>query len=344
MLIVPDEPAPATTYYVSEDPQAGPSCKLTPKKDAIHYRKRHEDQTNDDIEGESIETARSICFPSSSSPPPAKGETPLPKAVQALRSRHARTRSASSAAGPIEKTLYSSPLRTRSSSTSTTELPFYKPHLMHTVAPSSATAPRARPILSLGKETEETIGAFSPTSCPRRHLHEILEASKPPSRLRFNSLRGFATRPKLPWAVDTNASSSSSGSTSGRSPSSSDSDDDQSHVSSLPSICRTPSSYSESDYFPTAPSSVGVVTPVHSNQNSPVIQHKPLAVRPKVTETRPILEALEDASKFRVRTACANCRRMGSNFPCCPRCGEMWCSRECRLQATGGKRHVCKRT
>ena len=55
----------------------------------------------------------------------------------------------------------------------------------------------------------------------------------------------------------------------------------------------------------------------------------------------PVLESLERASMFRVQTACAGCGRRGSNFPCCPKCGEMWCSRACRLKKGDGKRHVC---
>lgn len=341
MLVVQEQST--TTAYVDIADESQPSSSHMFAVTNVHYHKHVEGQTDsgDAVDGQKVEATSSVCFPSSSRSPPARDEAPLPKAVQTLRSRHTRIRSASSAATPREKTLYSSPLRTRSSSTSTSELPFYKPHLSNTMPSSRATAARAQPILSLDKEAEETIGSFSPTSCPRRYLHEILEASKPPSRLRFNSLRAFS--PKLPWAVNTAASEiQSSGSSGSRTPTSSDSDDEQSHTPNLPSICRTPSSYSESDYFPTAPSSVGVITPVHSNPSSPVIQHRPLALRPRV-ESKPILEALEDASKFRVRTACAHCRRAGSNFPCCPRCGEMWCSRECRIQATGGKRHVCRR-
>jgi hypothetical protein len=54
----------------------------------------------------------------------------------------------------------------------------------------------------------------------------------------------------------------------------------------------------------------------------------------------PILEAVESASKLSCRTVCATCLKAGKDFPRCPRCGDMWCSRECRMQ--GGKRHVCR--
>lgn len=54
----------------------------------------------------------------------------------------------------------------------------------------------------------------------------------------------------------------------------------------------------------------------------------------------PILASVEQKSKFCRKTMdCSNCRKSGVNFPRCPRCGDMWCSRECRVGE--GKRHVC---
>ncbi|KAI0761958.1 hypothetical protein BD413DRAFT_220812 [Trametes elegans] len=104
----------------------------------------------------------------------------------------------------------------------------------------------------------------------------------------------------------------------------------------IPSICRTPSSYSGSEYFPTAPSSAGPATPVHTAAALPVAR--------KSESLHPVLENLERTSMFCVQTACATCGKAGSNFPCCPRCGEMWCSRVCRLQRGNGKRHICTRS
>ncbi|KAI0345801.1 hypothetical protein BDW22DRAFT_913902 [Trametopsis cervina] len=315
-----------TTTHSTQHSAARPRPALA---DLIHRENAGGWENNVEAHGPA-EAGRSVCFPSSSHSSPVKDAPPLPRAVEALRSRHTRTRSASSAMSAREKTLRSSPSRTRALSTSTTVSLPLKPSFMHTMSLSRATAPQAKPVLSLDTDAEETIGSFSPTNSPRRHLHEILESSKPTSRLRFNSLRGTGMRLKLPWALDITAD--------GRKVRSlSQSDSDESHptspISPIPSICRTPSSYSESEYFPTAPSSAGPATPVHSNSSSPELHHKSL---------RPILEALEDASKFRVRTSCASCHKKGSNFPCCPRCGEMWCSRDCRMRSTGGKRHVCQ--
>ena len=57
------------------------------------------------------------------------------------------------------------------------------------------------------------------------------------------------------------------------------------------------------------------------------------------TTLHPVLKALERGSRLSCRTTCSTCRKAGTNFPRCPRCGEMWCSRPCRLR--GGRKHVC---
>ncbi|KAG8704226.1 hypothetical protein FRC09_003688 [Ceratobasidium sp. 395] len=58
----------------------------------------------------------------------------------------------------------------------------------------------------------------------------------------------------------------------------------------------------------------------------------------------PVLAALERGSKLKSKSICLNCGKKGNNYPCCPRCGEAWCSRECRVEANNGGKHVCKRT
>ncbi|EKM51520.1 uncharacterized protein PHACADRAFT_186983 [Phanerochaete carnosa HHB-10118-sp] len=55
----------------------------------------------------------------------------------------------------------------------------------------------------------------------------------------------------------------------------------------------------------------------------------------------PTLSNLEQKSRLRVPGQCVACKRTGHNFPSCPACGDMWCSRECRIQATAGRKHVC---
>ncbi|CAE6529134.1 unnamed protein product [Rhizoctonia solani] len=58
----------------------------------------------------------------------------------------------------------------------------------------------------------------------------------------------------------------------------------------------------------------------------------------------PVLAALEKSSKLKSKSVCLNCKKKGDNYPCCPRCGEAWCSRECRVEANKGGKHVCKRS
>ncbi|KAG8750927.1 hypothetical protein FRC12_012694, partial [Ceratobasidium sp. 428] len=54
----------------------------------------------------------------------------------------------------------------------------------------------------------------------------------------------------------------------------------------------------------------------------------------------PVLAALERGSKLKSKSICLNCGKKGNNYPCCPRCGEAWCSRECRVEANNGGKHV----
>ena len=61
------------------------------------------------------------------------------------------------------------------------------------------------------------------------------------------------------------------------------------------------------------------------------------------TDLHPILAKLEKKSRFCTQTVlCTTCRKPGRDFPRCGKCGEMWCSRSCRL--VGGKRHICPTT
>ncbi|KAI0770315.1 hypothetical protein C8Q74DRAFT_890959 [Fomes fomentarius] len=58
-------------------------------------------------------------------------------------------------------------------------------------------------------------------------------------------------------------------------------------------------------------------------------------------ELPPTLQDLERTSRFRVQSVCTTCKRVGSNFPSCAKCGDMWCSRECRVGTTGAGSHAC---
>ncbi|KIK96472.1 hypothetical protein PAXRUDRAFT_305896 [Paxillus rubicundulus Ve08.2h10] len=96
-----------------------------------------------------------------------------------------------------------------------------------------------------------------------------------------------------------------------------------------PSITRTLSTgyYGWDEPSTSSPSSPSLSAPA-----SPLMDHKN-------TGLHPVLEAVEKGSKFSYRTVCATCMKAGRDFPRCAHCGDMWCSRECRLQ--GGKKHIC---
>lgn len=95
------------------------------------------------------------------------------------------------------------------------------------------------------------------------------------------------------------------------------------------SVSRAPSFAS----LDTVSSSEGPETPRgHSPLHSPVRE-----------PTSPALSYLEHRSRIRVPGVCVMCRKAGNNYPSCSVCGDSWCSRECRVVATGGGKHNCHR-
>jgi len=61
----------------------------------------------------------------------------------------------------------------------------------------------------------------------------------------------------------------------------------------------------------------------------------------KHSEMNPILSELERRSKLcNTIVGCATCGKLGSDYPRCGNCGEMWCSRSCRLR-DGKKTYLC---
>lgn len=248
----------------------------------------------------------------------------FPQAVHNLRlESHVRSRSAT--ISPTPSLSQPQPRRHRTSST-TSQAMSATSHSRNRVYSLSSlgagSVPKAEAVQPVTVGSEETIGSFTPTSCPRQHLQSVLGTSFRPGQLKSVARRLKLTTSSLPPYKLSNGL------------------DDVSTVfssppySPLPSICRTPSSEANSEYLSTAPSSAGPLTPVHSTSTSPTLREHSL-------QPLEILEVLEARSKFRVRTSCATCQRPGSNFPCCPRCGDMWCSRDCRLKSGNGKRHIC---
>ena len=102
----------------------------------------------------------------------------------------------------------------------------------------------------------------------------------------------------------------------------------KSSLSSIPSISRTSSSVSDSD--------IGLIPSSAAQSKAP----SPNAEGRSNYKLHPILAACEKMSKVSNRTICVTCKKPGYDYPRCGKCGEMWCSRACRLR-DGAKRHVC---
>ena len=281
--------------------------------------------------------------------------------------------------------------RARAASSATTggHEPRPRPRLPSMLA-SVLTLRKAPPELRKAPTDGELVGSFAPTSSPRPRLQSLLSLAGPPSsprgavssgsmsvptspELAFAAPLAYATlrRPRVQSEAQrpTVPPTSLSRRRKSHRHHSYDDDGEPPRSPGLPSICRTPSSYSGSasgsgsdGYFPTAPSSAGPATPILPPSHTlPRVPGKPprsnvsmstgtggsvVATSPVMDGTatpslHPVLAGLERTSMFRVKTACATCGERGSNFPCCPKCGEMWCSRACRLKKGDGKRHVC---
>ncbi|KII90855.1 hypothetical protein PLICRDRAFT_90616 [Plicaturopsis crispa FD-325 SS-3] len=196
---------------------------------------------------------------------------------------------------------------------------------------SSALAQRANHYAS---------GSFTPTGSASECL-----ASLVPSAL---SQRHERRRARLHWSTSSDSQSPSS-------------EQDQdipvtpvsplsicSTLPSVPSISRTSSSFTASDIFtPDSATDSGdtSVPPSLRSFRRPrrqTLQHP--HHRPKAASTgmHPILSAVERKSRLCAASTCATCKKSGFDFPRCGQCGDMWCSRECRLHG-GVKRHVCVR-
>lgn len=68
----------------------------------------------------------------------------------------------------------------------------------------------------------------------------------------------------------------------------------------------------------------------------------PRAHSPLLSSISAPLADLEHTSRFRVHAVCAACKKTGSNFPSCAKCGETWCSRDCRVKGSNALRHICR--
>ncbi|KAL0961052.1 hypothetical protein HGRIS_006041 [Hohenbuehelia grisea] len=185
----------------------------------------------------------------------------------------------------------------------------------------SFIVPKARPTLTLtnlSSATHDAMGAFTPTSPASASLRLFVSSSDKGASL-FPPLpkrRRYAKhRPALSCDV----------------PSTSKPESVFFDPSSIPSISRGLSE-------PSTPSSLLAPSP-NSMLFEEVTTQPPSTKQPK-HGLNPILASLEQKSRLCSRKmCCATCNKPGTNFPKCGRCGQAWCSRECRLPS--GVKHVC---
>lgn len=167
-------------------------------------------------------------------------------------------------------------------------------------------------------ESEVAHGSFTPTSAAFPCLTNLITSNYPAF-----TLGGYSRRRRLSL-FDWSERNSETGSDTSSVPASPTSSFRSSCASSIPGITRT-SSYD-----------------THSSTSSTLsLLDEPLhRIRAKSSEMNPILSELERKSKLcKLIASCATCGKHGSDYPRCGKCGEMWCSRPCRLR--GGKKHIC---
>ncbi|CCM03540.1 uncharacterized protein FIBRA_05674 [Fibroporia radiculosa] len=132
-------------------------------------------------------------------------------------------------------------------------------------------------VLHTPENEMETLGSFAPTNPSRHSLRLILAARLP---LALSSMSRPSSESGVSRANDAICDTSAW-----------DGSPMPPGSQVIPSICRTPSSYTGSEYFPTAPSSAGPPTPAREHSPSP---------KPLNQGLHPVLESLENSSKFKV--------------------------------------------
>ncbi|KAJ7158179.1 hypothetical protein C8R43DRAFT_360304 [Mycena crocata] len=105
-------------------------------------------------------------------------------------------------------------------------------------------------------------------------------------------------------------------------------------VPSVPSISRTASPF-EGERAPILPGWGARRTRSPSQQQEKLPEFRS---RREQTRIHPGLEKLERTSRLTKRVVCAGCKTVGSTFPRCTRCAQMWCSRACRMSMA----HKCQ--
>ena len=164
-------------------------------------------------------------------------------------------------------------------------------------------------VMSMLPHTHEAYGSFIPVRSAACTLQDLAACVSPPIRRTIKRRRKVTFDDKCSYSPSWDDYGSSSSS------------------SRTPHITR--STHHTSPMAPPSPTStVSSLSPPTSPLLTPT------------EELHPILARLEERSRLCVKlTQCTTCRKQGSDFPRCPKCGDTWCSRPCRLM--GGKRHIC---
>jgi len=190
----------------------------------------------------------------------------------------------------------------------------------------TSPSPAIPVILKAETQTLKAYGAFTPTSSAFPSLKYFADSTLSTSIL--PSLTGITRRRRKPsqlvWRIDYEPISDSSTHSSSEGSSPVSSIHPLHTPPSIPSISRTTS-------YSAAPSPATLFSTTLFDEPTPKVSlHKALAT-------------LEKKSKFCTRSVrCATCGKAGSDYPRCGKCGEVWCSRPCRIN--GGNKHVCTRT
>ncbi|KXN88251.1 hypothetical protein AN958_07710 [Leucoagaricus sp. SymC.cos] len=180
--------------------------------------------------------------------------------------------------------------------------------------PTSLESPKAEPTIfaSNSFKNHMACGSFVPNTPAAAVLRTFLPTLVPQMRGHSRFTSQFEKEPESPESLESPSSPSSP----------------------VPYITRTLPLSSDSR----SPS------PVHTHPALPRVRR---SSRPRTrseihpNDLHPILASLEQRSKFCVKKGtCATCKRIGSGFPQCGKCGDSWCSRECRLN--GSRKHVCR--
>lgn len=188
------------------------------------------------------------------------------------------------------------------------------PRVAAPTSPAIPIAPKSPALSYIDLETHDATPSFNYLSSARDALLTVVGSTPIDERPSRSPTRSFF-RDRAPVSRSPDSDSS---------PPPFPSASDRSHTYTRNrSASRTPSI----DSLDTASSSEAPATP---RTHTDVLAHE-----------LPSLDDLERASRFRVQSTCTHCHRAGSNFPSCAKCGERWCSRECRRASTSVHAHAC---